>query len=229
MKKNKQANIFVLGALILVLMLCVTGATYAYFAISASNNNVITGTAASVSMDLQVSRVIPAASNTNPLVPQLSVNTSKGTNALGAAISGGCVDSNNNVTCHVYRISVQNKSTARLRLIETLTLSGGTYTNLKWYTLATANDSTSLPTSVTYSYPSTFTAKYGNAKSVTSLGDSQQLSVNNYRYFYVVVWIEETGSDQNTIDLGTYTGTVNVNAVDTSGAVINGVTSTFTG
>lgn len=235
MRRNRQTNIVGLGILILILMVCVTGATYAYFAISASNNNVVTGTAATVSLDLQVSRVLPTASNTNPLVPQLSANTATQKNALKAAIDGNCVDSNDNVVCHVYKITIQNTSNARVRLNETLTLSGGTFNNLKWYTLATANDVSSVPTNFTATYPTSFTTKYGNAPSVTNLGDVQQLSVNNYRYFYVVIWIEEIGEDQgaqaanNKKDQGTYIGTVEVNAVDENNAVIKGVTSTFTG
>ena len=41
--------------LILILFFCVTGATYAYFAISASNSDTITGNAATVNLTLEFS------------------------------------------------------------------------------------------------------------------------------------------------------------------------------
>lgn len=234
-EKSNSKKIIIMIVLVITLTCCITGATYAYFAIGATNNNVVTGTAASPNLSLVVTKVLPA-SNTNPMVPQLSVNTTTHANALKSAIDNGCVDANSNVVCHVYKITVQNTSTnaASLRLNATITLSGGTYNNLKWYTLATDNNVASVPAG-TYTYPSSLTAKYGNLKEVTALGDQQQLSQNKYRYFYVAIWIEEIGEDQgaNAVttkkDQGTFIGEVKVNMVDASGNVVGGLTSTITG
>ena len=103
-------------------------------------------------------------------------------------------------------------------------------TNLKWYVLKTENNVASVPASPTYSYPGSFSSVYGNAKSATALGtQSTTLDPNKYRYWYVAIWIEETGNDQYSADGNkSFTGTVQVDATDSAGNV-TGITSTFTG
>lgn len=229
--KSEPKKIFGLVALIVTLVICTTGATYAYFAISATNNNVISGTSARVGNTLTVTKILPTSANagTGVMVPQYSSNTTKRTNALKTAIDGNCVDANGNVACQVYKIEYQNTSSSAIRINSTLTLTS-TITNLKWYTLKEVNDSTTSGSSPTYVYPGSFTSAYGNAKSITALGSANVLNTNNYRYWYVVIWIEETGSDQYSADGDkTFTGTVNVQATDAAGNTINGITSTFTG
>ena len=95
--------------LIIILLLSITGTTYAYFAISETNNNTITGDAATVNLTLNVTRVFPTESSTNTgvLVPQLSTSASA-TSPLATAVKSGCVDGNKNVVCHVYKIVIQN-------------------------------------------------------------------------------------------------------------------------
>ena len=60
--------------MIVVLSFSVIGATYAYFAISESNNDTITGEAATVNLTLTVEKVFPTetSENTGVMVPQLS-------------------------------------------------------------------------------------------------------------------------------------------------------------
>ncbi len=233
-KNNKEKNkILALIILIVTLTVTTTGATYAYFALSATNTGTITGTSATVGGTLTVARILPTDTNWNSstkvMVPQLSANTTSRTNALKTAIDGGCVDANNNVACQVYRITFLNQGNAEIRINSLLSLTS-TMTNLKWYTVKEQNDIASIPASVTYTYPGSFTAKYGNAKSITALGASQTLNSNNYRYWDVVLWIEETGNDQYSADGNmNFTGDVTIQATDSSGAVIQGITSTFTG
>lgn len=225
-EKNKIIGLVIL---IVTLMVSSTGATYAYFALSATNNNIISGTTAKVESELIVTKVLPATTGTGVMVPQNSANTTKSTNALKTAIDGGCIDANTNVACQVYKITFQNKSSAALNINSLLTLTSD-ITNLKWYTLKEENNVASVPASVTYSYPASFTAKYGNAKSVTTLGSAQKLNVNYYRYWYVAIWVEETGNDQYSSDGNkTFTGKVDIQAIDASGNAIQGLTSTFTG
>lgn len=228
--ENKDSKkIITIAAIILTLMLSVTSATYAYFAISATNTGTIQGTSANLSTDLVVTPVLPATSSTNTgvMVPQYSANGNK--NALGQAITGGCVDANKNIACKVYKIAFQNKGTSGMTSVATLTLNS-TMTNLKWYVLKTENNVTSVPASPTYGYPGSFTAAYGNAKTATALGtQSTTLDPNKYRYWYVVIWIEEKGNDQYSADGNkSFTGTVQVDATDSAGNV-TGITSTFTG
>ena len=230
--KDKK-KIVALITLIITLVFSTTGATYAYFALSAVNNNVISGTSATVGGTLTVSRILPTDANWNTstkvMVPQLSANTTKRTNALKTAIDGGCVDANSNVVCQVYRIAYVNQSTADVRINSSLALDS-TMTNLRWYSVKEENGIDSVPTSPTYVYPTAFTTKYGNAQSVTSLGSSQSLASSKYRYWDVAIWIEETGNDQYGVDgARNFTGVVSIQATDSAGAVVEGITSTFTG
>lgn len=128
--------------LIATLMIVTTGSTYAYFAISATSNNVITGTAATADLSLEASMVSPnSASLTNStqvMVPQLNT-------ALGSAInrSNPCIDDNQNVVCYVMKIVIRNNSSARVVLNGDLTFkSSGTFAtdfpNLYWKPLTNA-------------------------------------------------------------------------------------------
>lgn len=239
-KNNKEKNkILALIILIVTLTVTTTGATYAFFALSATNPGTITGTSATVGGSLTVARILPGTvtnsslvswdDSTKVMVPQLSANTTKRTNALKTAIDGGCVDANNNVACQVYRITFLNQGNAEVRINALLSLTS-TMNNLRWYTIKEENNAASIPASVTYTYPASFTVKYGNAKAITALGASQTLNGNNYRYWDVVLWIEETGDDQYSADGNkNFTGDVTIQATDSAGNVIQGITSTFTG
>ncbi len=230
-ENGNNKNILVLAILILTLAVGTTGATFAYFALSASNTGTITGASAKVETQLEVEKILPTTGNpgTGVMVPQYSANTTKRTNALKNAIDGGCVDANNNIVCQVYKIEYRNKSTATLRTNATLTLESQ-MTNLKWYTLANASDIATLPASATYTYPASFTTEYGNAKTTTTLGTAEEVSANNYRYWYVVIWIEEQGEDQYSDDGDkTFDGTIEIQITDTTGTPLRGLTSTFTG
>ena len=234
-KTNDSKKIIGIAVLIMTLVISVTSATYAYFAFSATNANTITGTTASISGTVTVTQVsgIPGSSNTGVMVPQYSAFNSK--NALKQAVDNACVDGNKNIVCQVWKIAFQNTSVSGMTTSATLTLTS-TMANLKWYTLKTGNNVTPVPTvnatpgSSDYSYPSTLSAAYGNAKTVTTLGtQSTTIDPQKYRYWYVVTWLEETGNNQYTADGNkTFEGTVTVNATDPTGAV-TGITSTFRG
>ena len=88
--------------MILTLFCSITGATYAYFALSVTNT-IIGGEAATVNLTLEVNKVFPTSisENTGVMVPQL-------TSSLSSALKKGCVDDNGNVVCQVYEVNVQN-------------------------------------------------------------------------------------------------------------------------
>ena len=120
--KNSKTNATKLQltiSLILVLLMSITGATYAYFAISATTNNTITGDAATVDLTLNVSRIYPTESsdNTGVLVPQLSTSGSA-SSPLGNALKNGCVDGNKNVICHVYKIVINNTGATATQVVD---------------------------------------------------------------------------------------------------------------
>ena len=77
-------------------MICTTSATYAYFAFTANNNNVVKGTAAVSGLTLTVTEQTlggtkSGATKTNVMVPQLE-------SALGTAMGSDykCIDANGN-------------------------------------------------------------------------------------------------------------------------------------
>ena len=187
---------------VLVLFLAVTGFTYAYFAISASNNNTITGEAATVNLTLAVDKIFPTASkeNTGVIVPQLSGDT-----PLSTALKGGCVDANNNVVCQVYKITIQNNGGSATQVVDgkVLFYSNAEMTtdistvmpNLKWK-LITSADATTPNNSVL----GTFTAYAANANTnltTNIFADDVTLATNDTEVYYMIVWIEEKNRNRS--------------------------------
>lgn len=223
MKKNQDSKkIITLIVLIATLMVCETGATFAYFAIGISNNTTMTGTAATVSLTLSVTRETPDSTKWNAsnkvMVPQLSA-------AVGTAMNttNKCVDSNKNVVCEVFKIIVTNGSTASVRLRGAIYFTGGTFNNLYWRQTTNAN---TLGSNTIYKASNTETTNSTTAEEANStLVADLSLAPNGSQTYYVVVWIKETDNNQNSTDTGTWTATVSFkDKVNPA----KGVTSTIT-
>jgi len=198
--ENKKSIFFI--CMILVLMFSITATTYAYFALSASNSTAMTGTAGTSNLSLGVTKITPS-SNTGAMVPQLE-------SALDSAVSTtyNCVDDNNNVVCHVYKMEVKNVGTSSVKVRGVVTFNNPNMPNLKYRMMT---DATTLSEEV---------SKYAlNGKELTFV-DDVSLSVNETKTYYMVVWIDEIGEAQS--DSGSYTATVKFDSA--SG---DGVTSTF--
>ena len=61
-----------------------------------------------------------------------------------------------------------------------------------------------------------------------TLASGEAFTADQIKYYYVTVWLKETGEAQEKVDAGkttAYTGTVTFNAVGANGT--NGVTATF--
>lgn len=227
---NDGKKIFTMLALVLTLMVCTTGATYAYFAISAQSVNTMTGTAASASLSFSSgggaapSYIGPttSAAQSNPMVPQKSLNGT--TNVLqkafnGASGKGKCVDGNNNTICKAYSFTIANASTATAvikgQIKFTYAAYNGTspsFPNLKWKLMDNA---------------STVTVASGNqgtaaSTSFVNFETGLSLAPGATKTYHIIFWIEETDSAQN--DKGIWYATLQfINNVDNSG-----ITSTIT-
>ena len=153
---KKITTIFIL---IVTLMVCETGATYAYFAISASSANTITGTAAAGGLALQLGNSANTTSGTpslvsptgtyasKPLVPQYAYKSN--TNVLQKAVTGvhpasesgttvfPCVDANGNAICRIYTFTVRNNATATA-VVNGRIYFAGAPTNLRWALMTSA-------------------------------------------------------------------------------------------
>ena len=229
--KNSKTNATKLQltiSLILVLLMSITGATYAYFAISATTNNTITGDAATVDLTLNVSRIYPTESsdNTGVLVPQLSTSGSA-SSPLGNALKNGCVDGNKNVICHVYKIVINNTGATATQVVdgaisffgnqELTTNISTTMPNLKWRIVSSVNETDA--TNSLLGANTDHTASSTPDKFVTN----QTMTTNSTFTYYIIIWISETNEDQP-IDTGkTFYGVIDFNSTNGTG-----VTSTFT-
>ena len=213
-------------------MISVTGATYAYFALSATNETTITGTAATTGLSLTVAEAELKATNTGVMVPQLA-------SAIGTAINttNKCVDGNGNIVCKVYTITVTNNSEATASLNGTIAFVSATDgkelgTNLKWRRL---QSTTAVSSTTTGSYAqagvaastSPYDLTAGTACTVGVSGCTDvSLAPGASAPFYIVVWINETvNSDQYGVD-GDRTFTATISFTASNG---KGITSTIIG
>lgn len=187
--------------LLLVLFLSVTGATYAYFAVSATNTETITGEAATVNLTLNVTKIFPTVGSTNTgvLVPQKSTSGSN-TSPLSTALKNGCVDANKNVVCQVYQINVKNDGGTATQVVDgaisfysNTAMTTGIETampNLKWKLIDSVNAST--PNSSVLGTNTDLAATGTAAKFATNVS----LATGAARDYYMIVWINETNTDQ---------------------------------
>ena len=219
--KNKMS--ITQGYLLIFLMafvISIAGATYAYFAVTKSNTTSISGDAAMINLNLSVRKILPLENSSNGyIVPQRS-------GTLANAMNGSCVDSNNNIVCQVYSVTIRNNSTASVMLDgkiyffsdEQMQSNISTaMPNLKWK-LVESFDEETISNSV-----------LGNASinSASSGGgifsDDLLLSSNQEGKFYLIVWVNETNSSQTDLN-STFYGKVSFIASNGSG-----VTASFVG
>lgn len=226
-EQNRDVKkIVTFGILIVTLMISITGATYAYFAFSATDTNTITGTAATASLSFSVSPTLIAPSvtayKTKPLVPQISLSGT--TNVLQKAFNGSstatgyCVDANGNAICRAYTFTIKNDSTATAVIKGQIKFTYGTsssFANLKWKLMDSA-------TAVTVS--SSAGGTLASTSTWQTFATNVSLVPNATKQYWIIMWIEETGSSQNSTDYGTFYSTIQfINNVDGSG-----LTSTIT-
>lgn len=214
-QSSDSKKIITLVVLILTIMVCTTSATYAYFALAPATNNSVTGTAASASLALTVTKNLPTKTNTGVLVPQKEA-------ALATAMGStyGCVDGNTNIVCQVYTITVTNNSSAQVVVNGTITFADSTdMPNLKWR--KTTNTST-------LGSNTTNAANTTTAQSLASNVTLKKSGVNgNTATYYIVVWInaqlDTSGNEVAQTDTGTYKATVQFTSSNGTG-----ITSTIT-
>ena len=127
---NNRKKLYILVSC-LALMVALLSGTYAYFSVSATNNNAINGTVAGFDLDLVMSRVTTNG-NLIPLQDDLVSN----------AVSEGCLIDDDLVVCQIYEITVSNNGNTGVTLDGTITLTattGSSISNLKWSKLSDAS------------------------------------------------------------------------------------------
>lgn len=123
-KKSKTNLIYVVIG-ILTLVVAITGATFAYYTATATVNNVITGNMASIKFDINVAKKTNV-DNTSGLIPMTNSMVQKAVS--NASTKGICVDDNGNAVCQVYKITINNSSSAGMYFDGYVTLTGGSGT-----------------------------------------------------------------------------------------------------
>ena len=215
-QNNDGKGITLITVGILTIIVAIAGTTFAFFQVTATNNN-ITGESAYVANNLELKVTLSSTAATGKLVPQLEKTGT--TNILqkavtGATGKGSCIDENGNTICKVYTITVTNKTSTKFYVTGTLSLDAANMQNLKWAT----------GTSATAGFDGTSTTTV-HPKNYTSLVSNVELAGGASKSYFIVVWISETGAAQT--DSGNFTGTVTFNGYSTSGTTVSGITSTI--
>lgn len=222
--KNKDLKgIAFISVGILTVIVAIAGATYAYFAVTATNNNVIKGDSAYVSNALTLAVTEKTSTGAKKLIPQKD-------QAIQNAVTAGCKDANNNYICKVFEIKITNTTTTQFYVDGTLTFNASTIPNLKWAKGTTAT--TGFPSSTTgpfYAPSNTHVITAGTTANYSTLATDIVLgpkdSANDESNIYIVVWISETNASQT--DTGSFTGTVSFTGSNAAGTS-TGITSTIT-
>ena len=230
---RKGPGVFYAVVGVATLVVAIIGATFAYFSASANNDTAITGTTASAGgVDLVVTPVTDTGASMIPLNLMDDANPENAATGdadqFAKAITNKCVDANGNNVCQVYSIKVTNKSTtSKIQVRGTLNLEA-TATNMKWQLLTDDVTTTraTFATVVNKGVVGNITVG-GNSGGTGTDAYSKDLEANGEVTYYVLVWLEETGSAQENDDAAkTFTGHVAFSAVDASGNN-TGLTASF--
>ena len=189
--KRSSRKLIIFEIVCVALIIGLIGYTYSFFNVTATNDSVIYGEAASVNLSLEVEKIAP--STNKGLVPQLDQYITSA--VIGR--NGSCVDDNNNNVCQVYKITVTN-SGAAVHVNGTLTLSAKNNPNLKWAEIS-GTTSPTLKSNV-------------NSNTYMQLTSNEYYNSGEVKDYYVVLWISETGIAQS--DNGDFSGIVRFGNVD---------------
>ena len=243
---RKGTGVFYAVVGVATLVVAIIGATFAFFSASATNEDITGSTAAAGGVELAVTKITDTGSNMIPLNlmdNNTPTNIATGAadqfaDALGATKGASCKDSNGNNVCQVYSITVTNKSTtSSVQVRGTLNLATES-ANMKWQLLSNGTATTRADFATVVDKGTTGNITVGGNISTPVTGDSANAkaaasdtlgftSTDNSRTYYVLVWLEEKGAEQQGDDAGKpFTGTVNFNAVDALGNT-SGLTASF--
>ena len=108
-ERNNGKGVFygVIG--VATLVVAIIGATFAYFTASASNNATITGNMATVKLSLGVEKVTTVDESKGGMIPMSNGMVEQ---AVGKVGNDVCVDDNGNAVCQIYKITLNNDSSA---------------------------------------------------------------------------------------------------------------------
>jgi len=259
MEENKKGyNVLYLVVGIATLVVAIIGATFAYFSATATDDSTVTGDIAEAGgLVVTVKSITYGNDNTasgNKIIP-LNLITNQtlkegsdseyvdATSQFSQAITNKCVDDLGNNICEVYKITVANQSaTSTVQVRGTLNLTS-TAKNMYWKLIDATTTTTTVGETADVEVLDTATEQdhyvevaQGAAGNLTidENGAAANLSLagSGTKDFYVIVWLEEMGTAQETDDASTaestktYSGAITFDGVDANGFK-SGVTATF--
>lgn len=212
-EKKKGGFGFFYGVIgVATLVIAIIGATFAYFTATATDSTQIRGETASVGLSLEVTHLSTGAAA--GLIPLNTTDLQKAVTGDAEATGSPkyCLDKDDNTVCQIYSITITNEGSASTAVAGTLDLEPDTETdansefvNLKWELLTDATTVNSSATSYGIGLNDITT-------NTTILGGQTQT-------WYVVIWVDNLNSPQETIDKGHFMGTVSFNAATGTGVV----------
>lgn len=104
-------------ALVLLLIIIVVGATYAYFSATAKSDNDIKGGTLDVSLGLSVKKISATGSKSENLIPIYDGTISGYASQLETAAQSkyNCIDKNDYTVCQIYEITISNTGANSIR------------------------------------------------------------------------------------------------------------------
>ncbi len=203
--ENKKKIIYAI-ALVILLIVIVVGATYAYFSAIAKSDNDIKGSTLDVSLGLSVKKVSATGSKSDNLIPIYDGSISGYASQLETAAQSkyNCVDKNNYTVCQIYEITISNTGANSISTDITITFNKNNVNNLKWVSMSDANTVVSNGThTITNNVPDTIASD----TMINGKSDNTKL--------YFMVYVNNTGKDQTEQDKDSFSGIITV--VATSG------------
>ena len=194
-KRKEHIKLLSVTAICLLAIIGVVTYTFSFFEIEAENTTVIKGEAATADLTVNVTKIAPSEETELGLIPQLSEYI---TTAVVGRNNKSCIDDNGNEVCQLYQIHVTNVSTTTVYVDGTVELTAGSNSNLKWAQIshAVTETNTTKPTLLSEV----------NNHDYQELVRNVEFTGGQGRNYYIVVWIEETGSSQT--DRGSFSGKV---------------------
>ena len=197
---NKYLFIFVL-----IILFIAVRYTYSYLAYKYKNTSVIKGNVISVNLEMTVDLVV---GNNRGMVPLKDSSLGRAINGTGG--KSACVDANGNLSCQVYKITLNNKGSKVKNLMGTISLynkdSSSTFSNLKWRELASQTE--------------VIDGSEIHGMDTSTLMKGLTMASGETKVYYIAVYIQETGSDQKNLDKGNFAGRVTV-TTDSTGLALN--------
>ena len=231
---RKGSGVFYAVVGVATLVVAIIGATFAYFSASDTKADITGTTAESGGITLTVTAITAKDTKLIPLnlVTGTSDPTDQFADALGTTKGDSCKDSNGNTVCQVYSVYVKNNSkTSTVNVRGTLNLATES-TNMKWQLLTDEASTTRAAFATVVDKGVTGNITVGGNTGGDSTDKnvaSQTLGAERDATYYVLVWLEETGAEQQVADAGqAFTGTVTFDAVNAAGDK-SGVTASFSG